>query len=501
MGFTERISNIALNFDLVGSKIELYHKGSTKSQTIIGSLISTSILIFFLYCIIYFGLDIIYKEQPISRFSKEYVNVSRINLKDYPVKILFSQPPGIAIADVSRFMTFRTMYMKIGINDGGVVFDSLIVEHCKDEFVGDKKEFFNYQGDYYFSNAYCINPFKYIAANGTTVNEDVFFQNAHGAGSSASLILDLWPCVNSTANDNTCYSTEEQNRIVAGLTLNIIHMDSYINLNDHDKPYSYFTNALLTWMTFTTKKAHYLSVLKAVITTDEGFIMEDRTNSTHYQVESIRADTIDEPFYYRFVLASSNLQDNYFRSYTKVQDIIAKIGGLFQFLLSIATYLISTMSVKSMRFEVINSLYRCNDEIVEENTRKNFLSGMSIINNQTIKVNKPPRELRASIYDYYKSLLQFRSKYSKSSYKMLLSNIESRFEVGRIIEDSVNVEYLTKVLLSMQQLTALRQKPVVNLITGEIVYEMNDDDPAKRFEGQMKVEGVNLIKLNRNNNS
>jgi hypothetical protein len=498
MGLINRLKNTLLKIDLVGSKIDLYHNGSTKSHTAIGSILTTGILIFFLYCVIYFGLDIVYKEQPISRFSKEYVNVSRIYLKDYPLKILFTQP-GIILGDISRFINFKATYLKIGLNGvNSISYDSLIVEHCKDEFIKPElKEFFYYQGDEYFKNGFCINPFKYIAMNGTTVNEDIFFQNPFGSTNSATFIIDMYPCVNSTLNNNTCYSTEVQNTLASALTLNIVHLDSYVNLNDHTEPFRYFMGALTTYLTLSTKKAHTLSVLQAIITTDDGFIMEDMSNSTHYQVESIKTDIADNLYYYRLILASTNLKDNYFRNYIKVQDIIAKIGGLFQFLLTVATYLLESVSIKSMRFELINSIYRATDGIIDESTKKSYAisSGITIINNPVQKISKPPCDIKTSVLDYYQSLFGCGSRYTINSYRTLLKNIESKFEVSRIVQNSLSVEYLANSLLNDPQKSALLRKPVIDLNTGEKIYEVKDGG-GKSLTG---LDSVNLIKFERLN--
>jgi hypothetical protein len=484
--------NLFLSLDLVGAKIELQHKKSTTVKTYFGSTASVGIIVFVIYSIFYFGLDIIKKEEPISRFSKAFVEQSRIYVKDYPIKIVFSNETGGSISDIDKYMSLQGINLKIGIDGLNVIsFDTVIIERCRDDFFNKEvREFFHLGGDYYFQNSFCVNPYKYIAGNGTLVEQDVYFQNLFTANNSATLVVGLYPCFNSTANNNSCYPTEVQNTIVSGLNINIATLDSYVNLNNHTQPSHYFTSTVYSKLTHTIKKIQMLTVKETHITTDDGIIMQNLKPSLAYQVDSFKTDVSDGIFYYQFYLSGSNLTDNYFRSYVKVQNIIANIGGLFQFLLIVATYIFNYIAKRNLDFEIINSIYKIsndsggnlqNSKINNTNTNHALksvnhpTSNLKVISfmhntmNSTIK----SEDIKSTIKDYFRVCICNRSRrYNDKAYKLFLSIAQSKFEIIELIKGLTRVESLIAVLPNDQK-SKIIDKPIICPKLEKIVYNYN----------------------------
>src|SRR4051812_11377020 len=111
------IKKYLVDLDQVGPRVNLHYKESPIVKTPLGSIVTLAIFIFFLYSVVYFGSDIIYKEKPISRFSKEYKNDSRIYLKDYPMKIQVSTLAAETIQpkDFATFMNFTGTLRYLGV--------------------------------------------------------------------------------------------------------------------------------------------------------------------------------------------------------------------------------------------------------------------------------------------------------------------------------------------------------------------------------------------------
>jgi hypothetical protein len=256
-------------------------------------------------------------------------------------------------------MSFRGTYHWVDL-DGQFFYvaQNVVIEQCRDEFFpAEVVPLQHVGGESFFNSSLCINPFKYIAPNGTIVNEEVFIQNPFGAQNSSFVTVYVEPCTNTTMNDNSCLPLDQQTKLANSVQYTTSFLDSYINLNDFTSPSNYFLSTLTLAISTNIKKTHYVSIRKAFIETDSGIIMEDLSMSSTIQVSKIRTDLSNENYFYHIIIGGDNLMDNYSRRYIKVQDIIANIGGLLKFLLSIASFLLSFFVNLGLRLDVLNTLY------------------------------------------------------------------------------------------------------------------------------------------------
>jgi hypothetical protein len=459
-----------LAIDMVSTEVDLLHNKSSRIKTLMGSLFTLIITIFFIYSIVYFGSDLIFKVKPITRFSKEFTNTSRIYIKDYPIKIAITDPLGNLLPH-ETYIQFQSTFMKLGIDEDFISYGSLIIERCKDEFIPtDQISHVKSSGDYYFNNSLCVNPFKYFSRNGTLMEEDVYIQNTFGTTGSAYIIINLFPCTNSTENASSCLPMDDQVDLVKQTMVTINFMDSYIDLTDYEIPSHYLSSLVSTQLTSEdTKKAHSITVKETKIRTDSGIIMESMRNSSIYQVDSIKSDIFNGDNYYKFQIDGSNINDVNFRRYVKVQDIIASIGGLIKFLLTIATLFVEFFSNLGMRLDIINSLFY----IKEPSDKRRESSSMNHLQNNDVNIIgfnkmgnrvilKENRVINSSIRDYLKNVFRCRSRYPINLYYQFNDIIYQKLEITNIIKDSLILEKLTTLVLSEDEYKKVMQKQPIS---------------------------------------
>jgi hypothetical protein len=459
------IKEAFLFIDLVGSKIEILHNNSTIIRTYVGSTLSLIILIFFLYSVIYFGGDLIYREKPISRFSKEF-GVDKIYLKDYPVKISVSNLYGQPV-NYSDYLQFNGMIYNID-DKGGVKLTIPVFERCKAEFVKDSKnwDLINIGGEEYSQLSLCINPYKSYGMDGSVINEDVYIQNQMGNAYSAFIGILVGTCSNSTSG-NKCLPLEEQNLRITNTYVTFTYLDSYINLNNYTTPASYFQNGHTASISPTIPKSHKLAVKKTEIETDSGIIMEDTDKKVIYQIESKQLDIQSSAYYYTMTLAGHNLIDSHFRRYIKVQDIIASLGGLIKFLITFASIFMKLYTYKILELDVINRYYNVREVtstpvLIEQRPDSSISqSRVNIKNNNFVTKKVHVKNLRASVFDYASSLCRCRSKYSKSLYYQFEDIFTEKMEVMNLYKDSINLENLVNVVLSAEQKEQFKNKRTI----------------------------------------
>ena len=81
----ERSQSILKKFDFVSMKAELNYQGSSTVKNAVGGCLSLMMIVLFSIITIYFGLEIFEKKEPIVRTYDEFIDESKVYIKDFPV--------------------------------------------------------------------------------------------------------------------------------------------------------------------------------------------------------------------------------------------------------------------------------------------------------------------------------------------------------------------------------------------------------------------------------
>jgi hypothetical protein len=442
-------NNLLEKCDLVGSEIQLYHKGSSRVKTTLGGLFSVILLIFTLFCISYFGSDIVQKQKPTYRFYKEYSNESTIAFPDFPLMIILTTNTGAVIKQPERYYYMDAVYYVLELDQQSKTFKSrgysLYVEQCNSTMYPKYKELIDSPSNGVpVSSAYCINPNKINYLNGTIgTNETLYALNEFGNLPSRFAFTRLHICKNTTENGNSCATPAEIDALMTmGTYISVFYVDNYINLNFYENPYVSFITNYAQAITKGICKANHIKVKTTKIFTDSGIILEDTDEINFHQVEGISSDLINNPdSLVLFYIETTKMSDNYSRKYVKIQDLIANIGGLIKFLFTIASVIMSFYSEAYFTIDIANSLFQVRGGEEDNNhlSRSNVIKSESrsvipafnftAINNR----EKSFRNIDVSLGDYIKSFIFCKSKYKREQYRSLQTLINGSLEVRKII--------------------------------------------------------------------
>ncbi len=131
--------------DLVGDQVNILFNGHKRVKSSIGGVLTLLIIIFIVYCCIYYGEDLINKKNPITRFSKE-TNSMSIPLTELSHAIGFVTNTGVIKTDIENYLDIRAKLFIVTVNNktlqGDISFRTLIVERCTAESYGKKKDIF-----------------------------------------------------------------------------------------------------------------------------------------------------------------------------------------------------------------------------------------------------------------------------------------------------------------------------------------------------------------------
>jgi hypothetical protein len=112
MNISSKIQTFIKKTDFVGKQVGFLYNGDKRIKSTIGGVMTLIIVAFSIYCSIYYGRDLLYKQKPISRMSKD-TNITDMNLEDIPYVVMFVNSKGQLLSNPERYFE---MIPKLFIN-------------------------------------------------------------------------------------------------------------------------------------------------------------------------------------------------------------------------------------------------------------------------------------------------------------------------------------------------------------------------------------------------
>ena len=312
------------SFDLFGIKPSVYFRGKLKSGTTFGFCLSVLLLTFTSVCFGYFGQDLYYHQNPILRFHKSYTpKPEKITLdpSQMPIMIELNSPYGdIYYTDRNTVAMYVSQLTIQKTNDEtSVIYENYPMEICtKDHFSKLETETQAYFLNKNLSDFFCIPLFlKNLTMQGA-FDQDLF----------QTIKFTASICSNDTANI-TCLPLEEIQRNMAYGFIGVYFYDYTIDPNDYKKPINTQPKEVFTNFVLNSQKQIDIFLENNYIHTEDGVIfpsnhVEKITNFDDSQEFNLMTENSDF-----FMIYFKIKQENsyYERSYRKLQDLLAQIGG------------------------------------------------------------------------------------------------------------------------------------------------------------------------------
>lgn len=297
-----------------------------KHNTTIGGILTLFLIFFSILAFVAFGRDIFEKKSPSVILGK---NPSKEVAFDFSnstfVMTIYAGGTNAPIPELEKL--FRIYIVLQDIDPSKTSIGQSIVENqidlkkCPPEKLTPEV---NETIFLPFENYYCLPDNMSIPLSGTWNN-----------GKFKVLKLNVDYCLNTTQNNNTCYSKDKIAKLLPStFNMNYVIFDKYTDNNDYLNPIKstvYGANIrsninTMSRLIFWFKNVDYV--------TDDGWILEDLRNETFTAIDHIETQIFPTPntssfFFHMFTLAP--LKDSYRRSYIKIQGVSAYIGGFISF--------------------------------------------------------------------------------------------------------------------------------------------------------------------------
>lgn len=379
--------------DLYSQGVELTINGERRSNTILGGILTIITVAVLVSLFVINGEDLYYHINPIISTDRKYSIESHniyLNRSTFPISFLLTGNDNEAVIK-PKYFKFKITYYS-GDTEFDLNEDELQYEYCNSSlhFPLVSTQF----DDGGYVNAYCL------------VNDSLLIKGTWSENYISYLSIKLFYC-NNKEESNQCAPQEEiENFIRQGeLYFNLIYMDSSFSPNNYFEPISRKINIQYTSVAIGFTKLLEFYLMPRHLNTDDGLIWNLNKTQTVVSVDSFTDDfqTLNtennDNYIAEFTINSSKASEETKREYTKIQTLMANLGGIGNFLLIFFKIICYKFSIEKRDEAILNKIF---DFELERHKSKNKVQSMQRYSN--------------SSGNRKKSLLHLQSMFEKSGF-------------------------------------------------------------------------------------
>ena len=416
-----------MKLDFFGSHFQFSIFGSNKYKSIVGLLASNCCLIMIIVTTILFGKDFYNKESPkivtenIKTENSEEISLSQKNLT---LAFRIEDDSGSLAHDALDFINTRIRYNRYVYNETNQEFDDYSYDlnnvNCDENLVPDKK----LNEGRNLSEYTCLN-----------FPKDGFHFGGSWSGKSVSFFsIELSSC---DKDDNNCSDINKVKSFLLESStyyfFSLYYPTYYFLPNNLASPQNIKYNIYYTQLVPSLSKIDRVYFKSYLLDDDIGWIFKNSQSTSILAFDRIEKEFEINDFtshknnyyFYTIVLYFNSDYDKIYRSYIKIQELSALVGGFMKIIIFITELLIVPYNKFLMRVSLINQFYDCSSkkesEIVKVNVSNSF---RPLGKDEMIKTNKEDIDQVNQVNDNTKNIVisnNYVKSYPNSNKKVIPS--------------------------------------------------------------------------------
>lgn len=349
-----------LSFDIYSKRITFFYENQEKISSYFGLILTlTYIIASLILFIYYFAITIQRKEMTVYESTIYSENTPSLDVNSSLIYFAFG------IEDkTSRFIDETIYYPKIlyihRVKKNGIFqtqfSQELPYERCKEENFGEQYQKFFYKGE--LNTSYCLQNYNITLEGGFKYDKMSYIR------------LKIFPCINTTENNNHCKPREVIEQYFSGAYFSLIIKDIGLNPSNFLNP---VTSTIQDLYTTIDKKFFRDFVLYFGLTeihSDIGLFSEN-LQKNHYlryrkQMQTFYLRNESEIYNGKEVCVlqirlddSINIQK---RTYTKLPEIFSRIGGYMQLISTVFSIISLFINKIGPEIKILNGIFNFNLE-------------------------------------------------------------------------------------------------------------------------------------------
>ena len=359
------IDNFFKSFDLFGKQYSFQERNKKNYNTIVGGVLTSILLICVSVIGFMIGKEIYERQTPIVVSSYSIITPQETDIKliDVPIILTFHNYDGSAVKDINGILDFESV-----VFDNSHKFEITIKAY--EGFVNCEHEKFGQHKDWVEKTV------KEAVDQGHTpkclnINDSFHFKNSYGSPDGTFLNYQIKMC-DSTKKGRNC------NPDVINLTSQIyVHLrtlNSYVDPKDYSNPVKYYLESNMEQVGNQFLKRTFLRYSQNTLITDSGWIFENKSHQKYISLKDTKQsiNPTYDGYMYWITLESPSIIISSIRSYLKIQEFFAKVGGLYNALFIVLSFITSDY----LKFSFLKHIYT-----IFKNTEKISISNVPKINN------------------------------------------------------------------------------------------------------------------------
>lgn len=374
---TNIVKELYKKLDILSQKFNFEKDDSNIYRTVNGATLSIITFIAIFVIAILFGKEVFLRENPTITDSHEFIDDVKLNLTEFPFMISAFEDSGNYI---DFFNYFDYSIDSLYIDKFGKVSrkTDLVLRECSEIN-------YNYNGNKFneLISELAKNPRYCIFSN----NTNHFIWNGFGKQNSSMIRMKLYFC-NKETNPECLYNDSLLDKRPH---MFIQYIDYIISSGNYKNPIIPYVVGKLYALSIGTTKLHNYIFSKNLYISDNGWLIENKKRYNYISFQNLKNDIeiylqdISKPIAI-LQIESLKTQKTSVRSYLKIQELFARIGGIANALLIIANILCyNYLRFKYLVFTWENSfLYLINKKKMSnifKNESKKEVNTKSITNN------------------------------------------------------------------------------------------------------------------------
>jgi hypothetical protein len=467
------LSNLFLYLDTFGVEFNFLTNGREKNKTISGALLTIFYCLVLALLFVQFGVDLYERKNPKVSTNLEFYPYTPVKLsnKNFTFGYRIEDEYGNFFLDETvAFPKLYFLFYEL-INGSWVerFMNEQVNRRCHD--FPDYKEKEAYFG-ISLASWYCVNFDNYTWGGNWDGNFNNFF------------LINIEQCINSTLNNNHCATQERiektfiNERSSGNLFYSQLFLSSQPAMDNFEQPLK--TSLVNTYSLLNLKltKRKNQNFKTTGLLQDVGWFWKDLKYEEVLELDTSEQDLTFKDQWDQAVLLNTynylgGKRQVYTRTYTKIQEIIANIGGFAKLIYTCLTFVFFHIKTTYRHLFFMNNFEKFKEPI------KNFQ-----LSNE---VNKPTvREKKFTFYDYLcKKICRSKSNNKRNkgfnTYKKLESCFNEKLDIVSYFKLYYQVSLLSKAPVSedspKKKILNSKTNSAVKRIMSETGFNLNDNYP------------------------
>jgi hypothetical protein len=468
--------------DLIGNRIGFKIENSFYFKSVFGGTLTIILAMVSISTLVNFGLPLFTRTNPKVTSTNSYEELPYINLTtNFPLAVNVVKRGAIPLENFESYYNITMISYNTKMNDGlpKVTLTPINMRICKEEdFQGRLSQFNKIANPVNFSQYFCLPS-----------NQNLEIYGVIGTTNVNYLALLINKCTN--GSQIICKKDEEITSQFQNLFIQYISSDYYFDSKNNTLPGQIYFKSTNIPITSDFYKRTYFYYQNVEYSTDGGYIFESEEKLNYYHLDSYKEQIFftKSAAFTPYTLSEITITLNpiktvYFRSYYKLQQLAADMGGIIKAILIVFNFVNSIVGKFNLQKKTLNDLKLENVLPAKINHNKS-IEKISINKNITISpiINRKPN---LDIYAYSKSI-NFKKAKSNKVFKntnCVIKNFNSALDIRMYIYLLNEFHHMKNILLDSPQLIIFNQLCLRNFLMriNEIDLDKDEKENIKNIE-------------------